>query len=678
MKKSLILSILIPTVVFSEEVIKLEKIKKQEVKKEKNYKEIYSEEINVEGISDIGKILDKYLTEINSIRKGGTFSDIVLRGFYRDNINVLVDDSKIFGACPNRMDPPISKVSSIEIEKVDIQKGSFDIENQGSLAGTVKVQTKEPSDKEKFNVNLTAGSFSYFKGSTLATGGNKKISFLIAYEKDYSKPYETGEGKKFTEYKHPNPLNDYQQSQINKASYNIDNLSTGLKFVPNQENKFLIKLGYQKGESILYPYLKMDTVYDHTYKINISHTQKSLNLKTTIFYNSTYHDMQDKWRNSAIPWSNGTNSTRGYMMRTVAKAKTYGFSVKKGFTFGNLHLKTGIDGYIRNWRADNEIMTLDNRGMIPDVYIKNLGIFTEIIKKLNENIFSAGIRFDISNTKADKDALGTANKTLYDEYYPNNYDLSKTDNYFSGFFKYEYKPTKQFSAFIGIGRTVRLPDPQERYIALRKPMTNPDWIGNPNLKLPKNTELDIGTGYKNKKLNVKATAFYSYINDYIYLTKITATKQATSYKNIDARFYGFDFSSIYRFKDFYFVELGGAYQIGEKTSGKDKDIAEIPPFKLRASIGYDDIKKFAKLDLLHSFKQTKVDSSLNEQSTPEWTVVNIKAGYKYKNISFTLGVDNIFNQTYYTHLSYLRDPFSAGMKVPEPGRFLYASLSATF
>ncbi|HIE59900.1 MAG TPA: TonB-dependent receptor [Hydrogenothermaceae bacterium] len=678
MKKIFLSFILIPVLAYSEGIIKLEKIKKKLTIKDNNIKQLYKEEIQNAGINDIGKILEQYVSEINSIRKGGIFNDIVLRGFYRDNINVLVDNSKIFGACPNRMDPPVSKVSSVEIEKIEVQKGSFDVENQGSLAGTINIKTVEPSKDKKININLTVGSFSYFKGSTLISGGNDKVSLLLVYEKSYSKPYKTGEGKKFTEYKHPKPENDYQFNEINRKAYDIDNISTGIKLELNDENKILVKVGYQKAESVLYPYLKMDTVYDHTYKANIFYTQKYLNIEALIYFNSTYHDMQDKWRNSAISWTDGTNSTRGYMMRTIAKAKTYGFSIKKSFRISNIDIKTGIDGYIRNWRADNIIMNNDNKGMIPNVYIKNIGAFLKLRKNFSKNIITAGIRYDISYSQADKNNLGTSNKTLYNEYYLNNYDLSKTDAYFSGFFKYEYKPTKKVFLFSGIGTTVRVPDPQERYIALRKPMTNPDWIGNPNLKPPKNTELDIGAKYINKNLKFETTTFYSYVNNYIYLTKITATKQATSYQNIDAKFYGFDFSAIYNIKGFYFVEFGGAYQIGKKTSGEDKDIAEIPPLKLRASINFDDTQKFARLDIIHAFKQTKVDSTLNEQETSEWTTINIKGGYKYKNFSFISGINNLFNQTYYTHLSYLRDPFSTGMKVPELGRFIYISVVSKF
>ena len=363
MKRFFMLSLLTPFLAYSGEVIKLEKIINKTTVKNDTVKQIYKEEIQNSGINDIGKILDRYISEINNIRKGGTFSDIILRGFYRDNINVLIDDSKIFGACPNRMDPPISKISSIEIDKIEIEKGSFDIENQGSLAGSVNIKTIKPSKKRKFKVNLTAGSFSYFKGATLLTGGNDKTSILIGYEKSLSKPYKTGEGKKFTEYKHPNPLNDYQTKEINRKAYDIDNVFTGIKITLDNENKILVKAGYQKAESVLYPYLKMDTIYDHTYKLNLSYTQTDLGLTSSIYYNLTYHDMQDKWRNSAILWTDGTKSTRGYMMRTVASSKTYGFSIKKSLNLYNFAIKSGIDGYIRNWKADNVIMNNDNKGI---------------------------------------------------------------------------------------------------------------------------------------------------------------------------------------------------------------------------------------------------------------------------------------------------------------------------
>ena len=58
--------------------------------------------------------------------------------------------------------------------------------------------------------------------------------------------------------------------------------------------------------------------------------------------------------------------------------------------------------------------------------------------------------------------------------------------------------------------------------------------------------------------------------------------------------------------------------------------------------------------------------------------MNSKAGMKYKGLSISAGVENVFDRLYLEHLSYQRDPFSSGVKIPEIGRNLYLNLSWTF
>ena len=56
----------------------------------------------------------------------------------------------------------------------------------------------------------------------------------------------------------------------------------------------------------------------------------------------------------------------------------------------------------------------------------------------------------------------------------------------------------------------------------------------------------------------------------------------------------------------------------------------------------------------------------------------MKAGYNWKWLSLYGGVYNLFDKYYYTHLSYQRDPFSSGVKVPENGRNFYITLACKF
>jgi iron complex outermembrane recepter protein len=42
------------------------------------------------------------------------------------------------------------------------------------------------------------------------------------------------------------------------------------------------------------------------------------------------------------------------------------------------------------------------------------------------------------------------------------------------------------------------------------------------------------------------------------------------------------------------------------------------------------------------------------------------------------GITNLWDKQYYSYLSYLRDPFATGVKVPENGRTLYATVTYKF
>ncbi|WP_457635882.1 TonB-dependent receptor domain-containing protein [Persephonella sp.] len=679
MRKLLAAGLALPAFFYAssaQEVIKVKKITvAEEITAEETVgetRETTEEEIKITRQIDIGEILSNLFPEVNHIRKGGTANDITIRGFGRDNINVLIDGQRIYGACPNRMDPPIFHMSTRQVKEVQILEGPFDVSNQGSLAGVVNLISKDPDKGKGGSLFFTGGYFNYLHGGFDSYIGNELARVLVGYSKQYSKPYESGEGKKITQYA------NYKSSELDHTAFDIDNAWAKVVITPNQENEIKINYGFDEAKDVLYPYLLMDAVYDRTHRINGEYFIKPLGIKISAYWNFVKHDMQDRWRTTSSTW------TRGYMMRTLAKTKTYGAKVEKDLRIGDIKLKAGIDAYLRNWKADNIVMTLDNRGMIPDVDIKNVGAFIKGTKSVGSLIISGGLRADRTKSEADTGALGTANQQLYDSYY-NSYDLSQTDTYLSGNIVARYKIDKRSSVYVGFGHTVRVPDPEERFIALKKPMTKPNWVGNPNLNPTKNNEIDAGFEYYRGLFGIKGNLFYSDLTDYIYLTSINPiryeTKPAQSYQNIDAHIYGGDLTAVGMLTDTVSVEAGVAYQRGKKDSGNytDSDLAEIPPLKTRIAVKYDNGTVFGQIEGIYASPQEDVDSDLNEQKTKSYYVVNIKTGLNAGNRAFIgLGIDNLFDKNYYTHLSYLRNPFSSGTKVPEPGRFVYMNVSYRF
>lgn len=65
----------------------------------------------------------------------------------------------------------------------------------------------------------------------------------------------------------------------------------------------------------------------------------------------------------------------------------------------------------------------------------------------------------------------------------------------------------------------------------------------------------------------------------------------------------------------------------------------------------------------------------SENTTPAWYKADIGIRYKLDHLNISLMIENVTNQLYYKHLSYLRNPFASGVDVFEPGRNVYLSFT---
>jgi len=100
-----------------------------------------------------------------------------------------------------------------------------------------------------------------------------------------------------------------------------------------------------------------------------------------------------------------------------------------------------------------------------------------------------------------------------------------------------------------------------------------------------------------------------------------------------------------------------------------------PPLTGILSLRYDTGSWFAEATERFADSQDRVDPSLQEEATSGWGVTDLKAGANWERWSVTGGVNNLFDRYYFSHLSYQRDPFASGIKVPEIGLFAYLNLA---
>ena len=257
--------------------------------------------------ADLSEALAKKIPSVSLIRRSGIANDIMLRGQKRDNINVTIDGAKVCGACVNRMDPPLSHVVTHAIDEVEVKEGPFDVEEFGTLSGSVKVRTKKPSKELSGELNVNGGSFGYKKLSTTLSGGSQKVRLLFSASTEKGGQYEDGDGNDFAEqlanYTAGTAAAAFNYAPEHKGMDAFEKtMYMGKVFISPSDNQE-IRLSYTANRStdVLYPSSKMDATYDDSDIINVEYSLSNLSnyskkLDFQLYNSQVDHPMSTKYR----------------------------------------------------------------------------------------------------------------------------------------------------------------------------------------------------------------------------------------------------------------------------------------------------------------------------------------------------------------------------------------------
>jgi iron complex outermembrane receptor protein len=629
------------------------------------------------GAKDLGEAAEE-IAGIETIRRGGVGSDVLIRGYQRDNINVLIDDQRVYGACPNRMDPPSFHIDLLELDSIRTTKGPFDVRHAGSLGGLLEARSLRPGPGLGVALFSNYGSFDSTQDAARFSFGGERFSIAMGGAFRFSSPYEDGNGRKFTEIYPEHSPNRYRPSKRDATAYSIKSGWLKALFMPVPGQELEVSYTRTMADDVLYPYLLMDAEEDNSDRVNVRYLIEApfdrVDLLTVqVFYSGVRHVMSDQRRMSS------SDSLKSYGMLTLAKSSTLG-----GRLEGSLAIlggtTIGMDGYRRSWDATTTMLmkktlTFQDQASLPDVDTTNIGMFVEQHHEFSSRIsLTAGLRLDSSYTEAKKDR-----GPLYGLYFP-SFQRSQRNTYPSGHIKLDFRLSEDVSAFLGFGRGVRPPDPQERYFALSRMGTRemPDQVGNPGLDPVKNNEWDTGLRVQKGPAVIEMGVFMSDLEDFIVPRDLLGEGGvARSYKNVSATIYGTENTLMLALPLGLTANAGVAFLRG-KNDTDGTDLPEIPPLKGRLSLRYENSWAFGEMEGVFAASQNKTDRMLQEQATRGYGVANLFVGIRHKNFKLVLGVRNLFDRYYYEHLSYLRDPFRSGVRVPEPGRMVYGNLSYAF
>jgi iron complex outermembrane recepter protein len=636
---------------------------------------IDAREVRESGARDAGEALGS-LEGLGKVRKGGIANDVLLRGLGHDNINILVDGERIYGACPSSMDPRAFHVDFAEVQRVEVTKGAFDLRNQGSLGGTVDIVTKEAESGLRITPAFNAGSFGFWNPSITSSYSKEKVWGMAGYSYRVSRPYRDGAGRAFTD------LTNYATGAADADAFRIHTGWFRLGGEPKPGQR--VKLSYTRQESgeTLYPYLMMDAGYDNADRLAVSWEAARPgpigHIQVEGYATRVKHWMTDEMRTSAA------GAPLGFSMGSFAESAMAGGKVR----IESGGLSVGIEAYRRKWDGTSSNRTMGvyvAQHYIPAPASNISGSYVEYQHQFRSRLRLTGaVRLDWAGTGVH--ALDAASGLYWA--YKQTRSLSASDWMPSASLWTAYTAGR-LELFAGVGSTVRVPDPVERYVASKR--MGSDFVGNPDLRPSRNTETDAGVTWRARWFLLRPTVFYSALEDFITVHNQVrieapapmANTVARSFANVNARSYGGELSYSLPVSRAILVSGGLSFTRNLKDVAPqlrifNREVAEIPPMRSRTSVRYGTRLLFLETTFTAVAAQHHVDTDLLESPTGGYGVLDFKGGVHARKWNFAFGLANALDRLYYEHCSYQRDPFRSGARVPEPGRNVFVTLQYAF
>ena len=629
-------------------------------------------EIRESAARDVGEALAT-LPGVAKLRKGGIASDVVIRGLQSRDLNVLVDGERVYGACPNHMDPPAFHVDFAQVDRIEVAKGPFDVRNQGSFGGVVNVLTRRPEPGFHATANAGAASFGLVGPSFTASWADETFSALAGYSYRRSEAFSDGGGRRFTE------LTNYRSDAADGEAFRAGTAWGRVAFRPAEAHSVSLSYSRQDTSRTYYPYLQMDAVFDDADRFGLSWEAVPGGAvsaaRLSAYYTQVDHLMTDEYRTSSAA------APRGWSMATEAFTRTLGGRLE-ATAWG---LAGGVEAYRRYWETTTYMagMKYAPQASLPGATTDVVGFFVERSFPLGGDVvLEAGLRWDYSATGVD----GSRASTDLAWAYHGTRSTSRNDSLPGGSIRLRWAPAPALELSLGAGSAARVPEPQERWFSLKR--MGSDWVGNPRLAPSRNTAVDLGASFRARGLQLSANIFASSARDLVVLADVArenavpgvTNAAARTYENVDARFAGGEASAALAVTDRLFLSGLLSYVRGAQDARPDVGVlstavAEMPPLSGRAALRWDDGRFSAEVEGVFAAAQERVDTDLAESPTPGWGVANLRTGATLGRFVLNVGVENLFGRLYSEHLSYQRDPFRSGVRVPEPGRSFFANIS---
>jgi len=404
-----------------------------------------------------------------------------------------------------------------------------------------------------------------------------------------------------------------------------------------------------------------------------------------------------------------SNSMGMKMVRqTVAIGDSLGFKLSHELELSGYDLQFGVDG--RQEEHDADITNPENGEFyitnFNDVQRDRVGAFMVSAGKAGPWDFEAGIRYNRVAMSAGEVggnlALMMQNPQqgrldeLADAF--NKADRNIKDDQWSGMLKVSRNLSGTTRLNLGLGRKVRSPSYQERYLWLPMEATagladGRTYIGNIDLKPESSNEATAGVEWSTDTFQFTPEVFYRDIRNYIQgipSTNKTAImfammmngRMPLQFANVDAEMYGIDMGYEWQLSGAWLLRGNVSYVRGKRTDIRD-NLYRIAPLSSFFELMYVRERYFISVENVAASRQDKVARYNNEQETAGWGIINLRAGVELSDaVNVGLGVENLFDKAYQDHLGgynrVIGSDVPLGERLYSKGRNFYLSLNVAW
>jgi iron complex outermembrane receptor protein len=611
----------------------------------------------------------KTIPGFGALRNGGTNGDPVLRGMSGSRLNLLTNDGAMPGACPARMDNPLSYVAPETYDSLVVVKGPQTVLwGPGASAGTVRFQRDTPRFDQpgaRVQASLLGGSVGRNDQMLDATAGASQGYARMTANRSESGDYRDGNG-------------DTVPSKWRK--WNAD-----LAFGWTPDADTLVEVSAGAGNGIArYAGRGMDGSQFRRDSLGLRF-EKTFHgalrkLEANAFHNEADHVMDNFTLRDPNPMS-----AMPMPMAADVDRRTDGGRIAAEWAWSGIELTAGLDTQRSRHRQRSSMgNAYKTMPWEDDATLRNSGVFAEARWTV-----AAGQRL-IAGARVDRAQATDLRATAGMMAMPNpTFGKTRRDTLPAGFVRYERDIAGSgFGWYAGLGHTERMPDYWELFSADMGPMGATNAFT--GIRPEQTTQLDIGAQFRSERVDAWVSAYAGRVDDFILFTYLPGGMMGTMSMdaNVDARIHGAEAGIAFRPAKDWTMQGDIAWAWGENASAGTA-LPQMTPLEGRFSAAWDNGRWSAGALLRVVAAQTRIavdqGNVVGRDLGPSggFATFALNGGYRINDrVQLTAGIDNLFDRAYSEHLNlagsadfgYPADP----VRINEPGRSAWLKLNFNY